>query len=294
MNDNLLLMYLSELGHGNWSRFRQGLEYLAADDEELYRTVKARQLSMLGHVEFAFEGDLRWAVCEPTIAWLSQDDQLTGTLCGGRSQQLLEKLAQVCIELDCKLSQIPQAEGPDAILVNVPSNSVGEQLAQQAGLKSQPDAAERLAEILPDIEAYRALCPYEPAPRGYKTERYDAEQLRWIEVEEDRQPGFYRYTHYRREYRLKLPETSAKMPPYIGIFVWLQYKKRVVFTYDPKTKTLRGPASAILPPLFGRAAVLCSGFLPQFDAQTYQHVYTDVPASLATHLLQKLHQEEKE
>lgn len=180
------------------------------------------------------------------------------------------------------------------MLISVPSNSVGEQLAQQAGLKNQPDAAERLAEILPDIKAYRVLCHEEPAPQGYKTERYDAEQLRWIEAKEDRQPGFYRYTHYRREYRLKLPETSLKMPPYIGIFVWLQHEKRVVFEYDPKAKTLRGPASAILPPLFGRAAVLCSGFLPQFDAQTYQHVYTDVPAGLAYHLLQKLRQEEKE
>ena len=67
MNDNLLLMYLSELGHGNWSRFRQGLEYLVDEEEDLYRTVKARQLSMSGHVEFAFEGDLRWAVCDLDI-----------------------------------------------------------------------------------------------------------------------------------------------------------------------------------------------------------------------------------
>ena len=35
MNDNLLLMYLSELGHGNWSRFRQGLEYLVDEEEDL-------------------------------------------------------------------------------------------------------------------------------------------------------------------------------------------------------------------------------------------------------------------
>ena len=291
MNDNLLLFYLSELGHGNWSRFRQALEYLADDEEDLYRTVKARQLSMLGHVEFAFEGDLRWAICEPTIAWLSKDDQLTGVLCGCRSEQQLEALARGCLELDCELLQVPNPEGPDTILITVPSNSVGEQLAQQLGLKSQPDAASRLAEILPDIEAYYDLCPHEPVPRGYKTEQYDLEQLRWLEVEEDDAPGFYRYTHYRREYRLKLSATCVKVPPYVGIFIWLQHAKKIVFTYNPKTLTLQGPASAILPPLFGRAAILCSGFLPHFDTTTYDHVYQDVSPAVAYHLLHKLHQE---
>ena len=210
-------------------------------------------------------------------------------LCGGRSQRLLDTLARVCQELDCKLEQISQAEGPDVILVTVPSNSVGEQLAQQVGLKSQPDAAECLVEMLPEISDYLSLCSYELAPRGYKTEQYDTEHLRWIEVEEDAQPGFYRYTHYRREYRLKLNDTSLQAPPYIGIFSWLRQEKRIVFEYDPDAQTLTGPASAILSPLFGRAAVLSSGFLPRFKAQTYQHVYRDVPPGVCpTHLLQKI------
>ena len=33
MNDNLLLMYLSELGHGRWPQFRQALDYLAEDED---------------------------------------------------------------------------------------------------------------------------------------------------------------------------------------------------------------------------------------------------------------------
>ena len=246
-------------------------------------------MSALGHVEFAFEDDLRWAVCEPTIAWLSRVDQLKGVLCGQRSQRLLDSLADWCEQLDCKMMLIPQKEGPDIVSVTAPSSNVGEQLAQHVGLQSQLDAAERLAEILPNVSTYLDLCSTEPAPRGYKTEKYNTDQLRWFEVDEDANPGFYRYTHYHREYRLKTSSTVLKMPLYIGIFVWLQHEKRIVFSYDPEECVLTGPASAILPPLFARAASLCSGFLPHFER--YQHVYSDVPASIAHHLLHKLQQE---
>lgn len=291
MNDNLLLAYLSELGQGKWPQFRQALDYLAEENDELYRSVKARQLSALGHVEFAFEGDLHWAVCEPTIAWLSRDDQLKGVLCGQRSQRLLDDLADWCERFDCELACVSQKEGPDVISILSPTNDVGEQLAQKVSLRSQLDAAERLAEILPDITSHLSLCSNEPAPRGYKTERYETDQGRWLEVDSDIGPGFYRYIHYQREYRLKINGTTWKTPPYIGIFPWLQHEKRIVFTYDPKERTLRGPANVILPPLFARAVTLCSGLLPRFERN--HHIYVEVPGGVAYHLLHKLHQEQE-
>ncbi|MCL4264741.1 MAG: hypothetical protein KJ069_16075 [Anaerolineae bacterium] len=293
MNNNLLLSYLSELGHGNWSHFRQALEYLADDEDDLYRTVKARQLSMLGHIEFAFEGDLRWAVCEPTIAWLSREDRITGVLGGGRSPQLLAALKQSCADLDCRYEQLPQAEGPDVVLLTAPSNDVGEQLAHRVGIQHQPDSATRLAEVVPDVHAYLnnpELCPPEPMPQGFKSERYDWQRLRWAETATTDEPGFYRFSHYRREYRLKMDDVVRKTPPYIGIFAWLHYKNQIVFQYEAATQTLRGPASATLPPLLGRAAVLCSGHLPRFEPQNSTHIYQEIPPAVANHLLYKLHQ----
>jgi hypothetical protein len=292
MNDNLLLTYLSELGDGSWSHFRQALEFLANEEDDLYlyRTVKARQLSMLGHVEFAFEGDLRWSVCEPTIAWLTRKDRLTGVLCGGRSPRLLTAIQQSCHALGCRYEQWPQDEGPDVVLISVPSSDVGEQVAQQSGVKSQPDAAIRLAEIAPDVQSYLPLCPREPMPQGFKTECYDLQRLAWTEAAEANQPGFYRFTHYRREYRLKIGDAVLKTPPYIGFFAWLRHENRFVFTYNVAEQTVCGPASATLPPLLARAAVLCSGFLPRFLPQDRTHIYQDIPPDIAHHLLDKLHQ----
>jgi hypothetical protein len=292
MNDNLLLTYLSELGHGSWSHFRQALEYLANEEDDLYlyRTVKARQLSMLGHVEFAFEGDLRWAVCEPTIAWLTREDRLTGVLCGSRSPRLLTAIQQSCHALGGRYQQLPQDEGPDVVLISVPSSDVGEQVAQQSGVKSQLDAAIRLAEIAPDVQSYLRLCPREPMPQGFKIECYDLQRLAWTEATEANQPGFYRFTHYRREYRLKIGDAVLKTPPYIGFFAWLRHENHFVFTYNAAEQTVCGPASATLPPLLARAAVLCSGFLPRFLPHDHTHIYQDIPPAIAHHLLDKLHQ----
>lgn len=290
MNNNLLLTYLSELGHGSWPHFRQALEYLANEEDDLYRTVKARQLSMLGHVEFAFEGDLRWAVCEPTIAWLTREDRITGVLCGDRSPRLLATIEQHCDALGGRYEQLPQDEGPDVVLISVPSSDIGEQVARQAGVKSQLDAAIRLAEIAPDVQSYLHLCPREPMPQGFRTERYDTQRLAWIEASEANQPGFYRFTHYRREYRLKIGDDVLKTPPYIGFFAWLRYENRLVFTYDAAKQMLHGPASVTLPPLLARAATLCSGFLPRFVPQDRAHIYQDIPPTIAHHLLDKLHQ----
>lgn len=289
MNDNLLLAYLSELGQGRWAQFRQALDYLSSDEDELYRSVKARQLSALGHVEFSFEGDMRWSVCEPTIAWLQRPDQVKGVLCGGRSPKLLKKLSEECDELDCAMTIQAQAEGPDVVSVTATSTTVGEQLASKLNLNSQVDAAQRLLEVLPNVSHYLSLCPEQSAPRGYKTERYSEDLLRWLAVEDDGGPGFYRYTHFHRDYRLKLKGTTLKTPAYIGIFIWLHQQNRVAFDYNPSTETLTIPASTILPPLFARAATLCSGALPQFVQ--FQHIYSQIPPEVAGHLLHKLHQE---
>jgi hypothetical protein len=290
VNDNLLLNYLTELGHGAWSHFRQALENLADDEDDLYRTVKARQLSMLGHIEFAFDGDLRWAVCEPTIAWLAYNDRISGVLCGARSPQLLNTLQRQCEALNGRYEQMPQDEGPDVVLVTVPSSDVGELLAQQVGVKSQPDAAARLVEIVPDIQAYLDICSQAPMPQGFQAERFDAQRLIWTETAKTDQPGLYRFTHYHREYRLKIGGAVFKTPLYIGIFAWLRHENRRAFVYDADKQALRGTASATLPPLLARAAVLCSGYLPRFETRERAHIYQNIPPAIAHHLLLKLYQ----
>ena len=136
------------------------------------------------------------------------------------------------------------------------------------------------------MTAWLALCKAEPAPRGYVTSRYDVALPGWVEVEDDAVDGFYRYQHYHREYRLKPEDSILKTPRDIGIYAWLQHEGRIVLNYSPQEKRLSGPASSDLPPLYARAATLCTGLLPRFEfGQLY---YDDVPPSVANHLQYKL------
>ena len=279
---------------GNKAQFRQAVETLIGEEDEIPWSVVARHLSLLGHVEFDFEGDFRWAVCSPVIAWLPREDrdELSGILCGCRTPAFIESLQHYAVAFGCTVEIQPQTEGPDVVRIIVPSTDVGEQLVTKLNISSQMDAAHRIISILPDINSYFALAQEQPEPIGYPTECYDAQQLKWIEATDPNQPGFYRYLTYRREHRLKLPDRPAfDVPNFIGIFTWLRYQKRIALHYEPRDQIFKAPASAVLPPLYGRVAVLCSGFLPRFEYGW--HYYEKMPESVALTLLQRLHQREE-
>jgi len=291
MNYNLLLQYLSELESGSWTQFRQALEYLADDDEELYRSVEARRLSMLGHVEFAFTDNLQWSICPPTLAWLPRQDQITAVLCGQRTEPLVENLQHQAQELNCIVEIHPQTEGADVVLVTVPSSSVGEKLAELIEVQSEPQAAERIAHCLPTLANYARLFPEVAEPIGYKMKKFDVAASRWKEVEESHKPGFYRYEYYRPEYRLKLNGRSLKVPRNVGLFLLLQHHNRSVLQYDSEKQTLTIPVHPRLPVLFARAATLCSGYLPHFDKKTYTYTYHQITPTVARYITSKLNQQ---
>lgn len=290
MNNNLLLQYLSEIESGSWAQFRQALEYLADEEDELFRSVTARQLSMLGHVEFAFNNDLRWFICQPTLAWLPCQDELKAVLCGKRIEPLINNLQKYAQELGCSIEMHSQKEGPDAIFVTVPSSNVGEKLASSVGIKSEPQAAERIAHCLPTLADYVRLCPEVAEPIGYKMKRFDIMISRWIEVEDTSVLGLYRYEYYRPEYRLKLNGRCLKVPRNAGLFLLLQHHGRSVLRYDSENLTLNVPVHPRLPVLFARAVTLCSGFLPYFDKETYTYTYQQVTPTVFHYISSKLDQ----
>lgn len=291
MNLNLLLQYLSECVSGSWAQFRLALEYLADEDDELYRSVTARQLSMLGHVEFAFADDLCWSICPSTLAWLPRQDELTAVLCGQRTAPLVADLQKHARELGCTVEIQLQTEGPDAIFVTVPASSVGEKLAELVEIRSEPQAAERIAHCLPTLADYVRLCPEVAEPVGYKMRRFDVMISHWLAVDDSSAPGLYRYDYYRPEYRLKLNGRCLKVPRNAGLFLLLQHHERSVLQYDRDRLTLTVPVHPRLPVLFARAATLCSGFLPYFDKESYTYTYHQVTPTVFNYIASKLSQQ---
>jgi len=283
MNYNLLLAYLTELGSGDWARFRQAIEFLASDSEELYPSALARRLSMLGHVEFAFYDDMRWAVCPPVLAWLPRRDALITVLCGGRSQRSVDIMYEQASALNIQVRTVQQDEGPDAIFIAMQSRDAAYELAALANLAGEPNAAGRIAQCLPSLDGYMHLCTEAPEPSGYTVRTFKTDSLRWVEASQVSVEGLCWYEYYRPEYRLKVEGRCLKTTREVGIYSLLRRRHRNVLRYEPTTQELFVPVRTPLPNLFARAATLASGLLPSFQrpggVPTY--VYREMPASIA-------------
>ena len=292
MDYNMLQGYLTELGSGPWPRFRAALEYLAHDDEALYPSARARDLSMLGHVDFAFQEDLRWSVCPPALAWLPRTDECVAVLCGARTQKHLDGLAEQARELAIDLRVRQQADGPDAVFVQAPSGHAGNEFAACTGLASEHDVAERIAHCLPPLDSYAQLCLESPEPSGYAIQTLDTDSLTWVEVSRSDGEGLYRYDCYRPEFRLKADGRCLKTPGEIGAYLLLRRRQRNVLRYTPESGDLLVPVRTRLPDLFARAATLASGLLPDFArlGEVPTHVYRQVPAAVAEAILVRLGQ----
>lgn len=291
----MLLAYLSEMGSGSWAKFRAALDELAGEEDERMPSVRARGLSALGHVEFAFYGDLRWAACPPVLAWLPRREEPAAVLCGARTARLVDRLHERAAEAGVSIEERvqPGGEGPEAVFVAAPDREAVEELARRAGLPDQANAAGSLAGCLPSVNGYARLAREMPGPSGYEIETFDTERLRWSEVNEVSGDGLYRYKYYRPEYRLRTGGRDLKVTREAGVYLLLGQEGRKVLRYDAAGQELAVPAAAPLPDLHARAAALCSGLLPAFERRdgVPYHLHGGVPAGIALAIMEKLDQD---
>lgn len=291
MNGNLLLAYLSEVGHGRWSRFTAALGTLGAT---WGRSTHARQLSMLGHVEFDFwhRPQIRWAVCQPVLAGLTEEKSspYRAVLCGRRTQTLLDSLHEQAKIFNGDIEIAPQQHNPDAIFVKTAAPYQMNQLAEAVGLTHEPQVAVRLAGCLPSLSHYRTLCKMRPEPQSYGIRRFDQKLKQWREVEKSTENGLYAYLMADNSHIhcYKRGSTFLKVPREWGLYFWLSDWHTHLLQYDEATQTLTVPQFAHLPTLFARAAVLCSGILPKLVENSFR--YRGVSASVAYNIITKLNQ----
>jgi hypothetical protein len=294
----LLLAYLSELGSGSWTKFRAALDTAAGEEGERMPSVRARALADLGHAEFAFYGDLRWAVCPSALAWLPRREEPTAVLCGARTERLVDRLRERAAEATLKLEERdqPGGEGPVSLFFKTADREALEELARLDGLDVQYNAAGLLAGCLPSLDGYARLHREVPGPSGYEIEAFDPARLCWSEVPEATGDGLYRYKYYRPEYRLRTGGRDLKVSRETGIYLLLSQERRRVLHYDPARRELVVPAAAPLPDLHARAATLCSGLLPAFERRDGLpcRLYGEVPAGIALAIIEKLDQDSED
>ncbi len=315
MTPDHLLLWLSAKGQGSWPQFRSAMEKLqvghtdagaaigdqadeeaptgAATDLPLYQQIRFA-LQRLGHVEFFVdEIENGWRVVAPVIALYADASPQEGLLCGARSTSLLDGLWSL---RDINVQVSPNDGGPDRILLRGPSRAVLSDQVRALGIRVQRWAALSILSVLPrtrDINTWK-IQPMPETP-GWTIHRFSTSRHQWNEVSltsaTNAPIGLFRFRmkHERRHY-LRYQAHTYSVPVQIGKY-FVMRKRRGILVYDRAQRLLSVPAVFRPPLLIERAAILCSGFLPRFDPQSYRLVYRDVPPDIARLAAQLLHQE---
>lgn len=295
MNYNLLLEYMSELETGLWSRFRQTLDVLNNTDVDPHPSTRARELSALGHIEFAFDSNLQWCVAPAVFSWQAMNDEQCGVLCGRRTHRLLCHIYDIAKTNNLKVEKVKQPDAPDVIMIYAPTQKIADDFTHRCGAESEHRFPAKLANLLPHLNVYTSLLHEKTEPTGYGIKKFSHITLGWDTVESTSEEGFYWYDTYRPTYRLKFNMRCVQVSRSLGIFLWLQQRKQTVIEYDIHNQTLSIPTKTPLPILWARAATLSSGCLPEpfyKNGLRYER-YHNISSALGWALMDKLGQKAK-
>lgn len=298
----MLLTWCSEVEKGTLVEFREVHDWLFNDIPMARRpkpNLTIGQMSTLGYLEVDWiQGD--WAVAPPVLTLLPE----SGAVClltGARTRALIDAVADV--ETDDELSDIApptrhaQADGPTAILFPVDSGEALIKLADRLGVGYEFYASQRLAAILPSLDAMLSQCKHSVAPVGFEVKHFDTTRYRWVDVESDSKAGLYKYEAWGPPlYRLRLDHT----PPIdvdlaTGAFAEMRRLGQPILEFRQVSNSgeLFVPLGIPLPTLHARTAALCSGLVPQMVQRRlapWQLKYVNVPRNIADRIAQSLGQ----
>lgn len=294
---DLLLEWVSERGSGRWQAFRDAHAWIRPDvDRQPWETASfaVRQLSALGHVEVDWRSSI-WAAAPPLLTVLPSAGA-HALLTGGRTRELSDRLAE---ELDGRgdlfgLPPIEQPHAPSALLIASEDERSVRSLASSLGIEFSHSVSSQLAAILPPLDSYLALARSSPAPKGYGVQALEPSELQWIDVEDDDEPGLYRYqAPAGPAFRLIDGEgVDFAVDLAIGVYALLSHSgstQRLRWFRNSLNGELEVPLRAPLPTLQARAAVLCSGLAPRRHGRSL--VYVNVPESVARSIATSLAQD---
>jgi hypothetical protein len=312
MTPNELLIWLSARGEGSWPQFRGAIETLdlansstdEAEDAQLSLHQRVRfNLERLGHVEFDTPGsEDRWRVVPPALAICDHGQEAMAVLCGARTPKLLESIEQEAQGLIWQRTAVTDC--PDIIRIHAPESRSLEELAQQTGIRCQPDAPAALLSHLPLVDSLGGSKPEDLPAAGndwdVKQFVIEKKRMRWQpitlrEANAPRAEGLFCFTRFQiPHYFLRERNRTVRVPGAIGKYRMLDQYRRRVLRYARKEQQLAVPAIFRPPVLTERAIVLCSGFPPSLTSVrgrrwlTYEGVPEDIAGMVAEVLRQDL------
>jgi len=282
---DLVLDGVMHTGGGPWA----SLERLAMhiDATGLFVDQFARSLEALGHIDIRRDPDTlrptHWEVTPSALASTSNGDFLVGFWPNELTAEVAELLSEYAIDQEC----LKNTEGPASWFLQ--GQDVYPTL-KEAGydVSSSGDSWHHIAVLLPTLSRLIDSLPRRSADVDGKIKVFDVPTARWVDARDVRAAGAYRVSRFST---LDVIRTEGDVRRGQIAVSTVQLSKHAaaliagcppLLAYRPDEKELLVPLGADLPCLYGRAAVLCSGLLPEVRGRLL--VYRNVPASLAQHL----------
>ncbi len=291
MNGKLLLEWMTHLGSGTWSAFRNAVDELygdsAEDDEHaFYRRLRVT-LSDLGHADFFVEGSRRWRTRRPALVGLVGSDT-KHMLTGGRTTELAEHLADAAADAGALVTTevvlgLPQMriKGDSARLKHV---------ADSLGLQYLPNAAAVLAARLPRLRETLRTAAEAAEPINWSVRSWCFRVADWVTERRERTVREYSNRYGVRRYLVAVGRRRAlrEIDKRSAIYCAALIQNEKIALYSHSTRALRVPHWAPLPEQHARTACLAGGTLPSAGAG--ELVFNSIDPRIAAALLVSLGQ----
>lgn len=288
MNLELLLTWMSHIGSGSWTSFKQAIEEISSSDAESGDARDARTvLSNLGFADFFVEGTRSWRMLPSRIGGLSGRSSFI--LVGGRNPDLIERVRSVASRRGVEVELREQGGGPTHVALTCSAVEAG-QLAEEIGAAWTPSLASEAISGFQGVSHLMSQPLVEP-PKNWSVSSFDVESQEWREELLPNAACEFTSRFGERRFFVHLKKgrfiTAGKRESiYLGAAIrnveLAGYEDRVLST------TIRAP----LPELLSRAACCCSGRMSKVIGERIR--YEEVPPQIAGAILAALGQKAPE
>jgi hypothetical protein len=253
----------------------------------------SRTLEVLAHIEVERDSpslaSSSWEVLDPLLIGLPDE---TVTLAGFRSESMLVAAEDYIWACRGEMRVDVEAEAPP--IINIKGLSSGELLELTAVIANAtgrparyvPNAGAHLAACLAPLSQARGGLPSTSATKARSYERWNPATARFEPATDAGHPGAYRLTGHTRAYVYRTADDLETMRATLGDARIVKYLAGAdgghpLVGYDSTSQVLYVPLGADLPGLYGRAAVLASGYPPRENTADRILEYRSVPPTLA-------------
>lgn len=280
MNWELLLEWMTHVGSGRWSAFRDATAELSgAEDDDLQHLCRSLRvtLSDLGHADFFVEGTSRWQVRRPALlGLLSREGAVLG---GGRTRRLVGGLTGAASEAGIPTTVADLGGGVSQVRVTTTAAKLTD-LARALGLECVPAATNAISSRLAPVRRVLEQAPACAEPLNWAVRSWSFDAKEWVDGRLPRTAREYLSRHGARRYMVDVGRGELReIEKREAIYAAALLRSWRILDYDTAERQLRVPRSAPLPDLHARAACLAGGSLPQMSDGFL--VFNEVPPDVA-------------